>query len=168
MPSLHLPAGWTGVVGATRAGELAFLRTAATTSPDVRVVEDPGVLSADVRAALVASLRAHTGIGLIASRDRALLDELTTATVRIDRTGTPRLYAGNYTTARAAWQADGEARGRERAASDTHARDSRHRARLAEQAHLSALAAERERAGALSNRSTVSRWKGSAAMRGRK
>ena len=164
MPSLPLPAGWTGVVGASRADEVTFLRNHAT-SPDVRIVEYQGEATDEERTALVASLRAYTGIGLIASRDRALLDELTTATVRIDRSGTPRLYTGNYTTARAVWQAEGEARGRERAA---NARGTRHDARLAEQAHLSALAAERERTAALGNRTTSSRWKGNAAMRGRK
>jgi ATPase subunit of ABC transporter with duplicated ATPase domains len=165
MQSLPLRAGWTGVVGASRADEVAFLRTLAG-SPDVRIVEYQGEATDEERAALVASLRTYNGVGLIASRDRALLDELTTATVRIDRSGTPRLYAGNYTTARAAWQAEGEARGRERAAAN--ARGSRHDARLAEQAHLSALAAERERTAALGNRATSARWKGNAAMRGRK
>ncbi|HUQ00987.1 MAG TPA: hypothetical protein VM261_00770 [Kofleriaceae bacterium] len=161
MHSLSFPAGWTGVVGATRADELAFLRTAAT-SPDVRVVEDPGPLTNDARAALVAALRAHAGVGLIASRDRALLDELTTATVRIDRHGA-RLYLGNYSAARAAWQAEGEARGRDRAAVQ-----SRHDARLVEQAHHSALAAAQQRTAAVTSRSASSRWKGNAAMRGRK
>lgn len=164
MHSLSLPAGWTGVVGASRADEVTFLRNAAM-SPDVRIVEHTGDATDEERAALVASLRPYAGIGLIASRDRALLDELTTATVRIDRGGTPRLYAGSYSTARATWQAEGEARGRDRAAS---ARDSRHQARLVEQAHHSALAAERERAAALGSRSSSSRWKGNAAMRGRK
>lgn len=161
MPSLSLPAGWTGVVGASRADEVTFLRSAAA-RPDVRVVEDPGPLTDEARAALVASLRTHAGIGLIASRDRALLDELTTATVRIDRHGA-RLYLGNYSTARAAWQAEGEARGRERAA-----RQNRHEARLAEQAHHTALAASQQRTTALTSRSVSSRWKGNAAMRGRK
>lgn len=161
MQSLSLPAGWTGVVGASRADELAFLRQAAT-SPDVRVVEDPGPLTDDARAALVASLRTHPGIGLIASRDRALLDELTTATVRIDRHGA-RLYLGSYSTARAAWQAEGEARGRERATAQN-----RHQARLAEQAHHTALAAAQQRAATMSSRGASQRWKGNAAMRGRK
>lgn len=161
MQSLSLPAGWTGVVGASRADELAFLRQASA-SPDVRVVEDPGPLTTDARAALIASLRTHTGIGLIASRDRALLDELTTATVRIDRHGA-RLYLGSYTAARAAWQAEGEARGRERAATQD-----RHQVRLAEQAHHTALAAQQQRAAASSARGAAPRWKGNAAMRGRK
>jgi ATPase subunit of ABC transporter with duplicated ATPase domains len=164
MQSLPLPAGWTGVVGASRADEVTFLRNHAA-SPDVRIVEYQGEATDEERAELVASLRTYRGVGLIASRDRALLDELTTATVRIDRGGAARLYAGNYTTARAAWQAEGEARGRERAA---NARGTRHDARLNEQAHLSALAAERERTAALGNRATSSRWKGNAAMRGRK
>jgi ATPase subunit of ABC transporter with duplicated ATPase domains len=161
MHSLSLPAGWTGVVGASRADEVTFLRSAAT-RPDVRVVEDPGRLTDEARAALIATLRTHAGVGLIASRDRALLDELTTATVRIDRHGA-RLYVGNYSTARAAWQAEGEARGRERAASQN-----RHEARLAEQAHHTALAAAEQRAATMSKRGAAQRWKGNAAMRGRK
>jgi ATPase subunit of ABC transporter with duplicated ATPase domains len=161
MHSLALPAGWTGVVGASRADEVTFLRSVGARS-DVRVIEQSGPLTAEARAALIASLRTHAGVGVIASRDRTLLDELTTATVRIDRHGA-RLYLGNYSTARAAWQAEGEARGRERAATQN-----RHEARLAEQAHHTALAAAQQRAASVSTRSVSSRWKGSAAMRGRK
>ena len=161
MSSLSFPAGWTGVVGASRADEVSFLRSVAA-RPDVRIVQDPGPLSDDARAALIAALRTHAGVGVIASRDRTLLDELTTATVRIDRHGA-RLYLGNYSAARAAWQAEGEARGRERAATQN-----RHEARLAEQAHHTALAAAQQRAATIATRSVSSRWKGSAAMRGRK
>ncbi len=161
MLSFSLPAGWTGVVGASRADEVTFLRAAAAV-PDVRVVEDPGPLSDEARARLVASLRAHAGVGVIVARDRALLDELTIATVRVDRGGA-RLYLGSYSTARAAWQAEGEARGRARAATQD-----RRDARFAEQAHLTAIAAADQRAAMRSQRGAASRWKGSAAMRGRK
>src|SRR5690606_2494161 len=141
--------------------EIAFLRKAAA-SPDVRVVEDPGPLTADARAALVASLRTHTGIGLIASRDRALLDELTTATARTDRPRA-RLYLRHHPSARTARQAEGEARGRDRATAQD-----RHQARLAEQARHTALAAAQQRAATMSARGAPQRWKGNAAMRGRK
>lgn len=173
MPSLHirdaatgvdlqLVAGWTGVVGATRADELAFLRLAAgehprcppridaiaaalATAPEVLVVDDSlERVDAEARDGVLAALRDHRGVGLVALRDRALLDELTTATVRVER-GVARLYAAGYTAARATWQAEGEARSRERAAA---AAQSRQQARLNEQAHQAKLDAGRARAGA--------------------
>ncbi len=162
--AIHLAAGWAGVVAPSRAEERAFLRVAAAT-PGIRVVEDPGRLDASARAALVAALRAHAGVGLIAARDRALLDELTTATVRV-LAGVARLYPGGYSAARAAWQAEGEAAGRARAAAAA-ARD-RHEARLQEQAHHDALAAAQARLVAHAARGSAPRWKGNAAMRGRK
>jgi ATPase subunit of ABC transporter with duplicated ATPase domains len=159
--TLELTAGWTGVVGASRADERAFLRLAAAT-PGLRIVDDPGALAPAARTALVAELRAHAGVGLIAARDRALLDELTTATVRLIGDGA-RLYPGAYSAARAAWQAEGEAGGRERAA----AANDRHQARRAEQAHHDALAAEQQRLATRAARGRATRWKGNAAMRGR-
>ncbi len=175
---LHILAGWTGVVGATRDDELAFLRlatgepTSATVTvvrepdsavvrrcpprieaiaaalaaaPDVLVVDDAAErVAAEARAGIVAALRDHRGVGLVALRDRALLDELTTAPVRVER-GVPRLYAASYAAARATWQAEGEARSRERAAV---AAVTRQQARLTEQAHHAALAASRSRAAA--------------------
>ncbi|MCL4226152.1 MAG: hypothetical protein KJZ91_16940 [Myxococcales bacterium] len=161
--AIHLVAGWAGVVAPSRAEERAFLRAAAAT-PGIRVVEDPGRLDARARAALVAALRAHAGVGLIAARDRALLDELTTATVRV-LAGGARLYPGGYSAARAAWQAEGEAAGRARAAA---AAQDRHEARLQEQAHHDALAAAQARLVAHAARGSAPRWKGNAAMRGRK
>ena len=194
---LHLAAGWTGVVGATRADELAFLRlVAGEASPRAGVVvrepDDaivvrcrarvdavaaalvgaPAVLVVDgddrpdpeARAALVAALRFHHGVGLIATRDRALLDELTTATVRVTAAGA-RLYPGGYVTAQAAWQAEGETRGRERAA--RAAGTTRQQARLAEQAHQAARDAERSRAASLAARTSGARWKGPTSSRGK-
>jgi ATPase subunit of ABC transporter with duplicated ATPase domains len=75
------------------------------TRPDILLLDEPtNHIDAEARALVVAALAQFTGVGLIVSHDRALLDELTTRTLRIDRT-TSSLWNGNYTTARAAWEA---------------------------------------------------------------
>ena len=60
MQSLPFPAGWTGVVGASRADEVTFLRTHAT-SPDVRIVEYQGEATDDE--------------GIVADEDGVVLDD---------------------------------------------------------------------------------------------
>ena len=74
--------------------------------PDVLLLDEPtNHLDAAAHALLVAALRRFTGIGLLVSHDRALLDGLTTQTLRIHR-GTLRLWPGSYSAARPAWEAE--------------------------------------------------------------
>ncbi len=74
--------------------------------PDVLLLDEPSNhLDADGRALLLAALRRFTGIGLVVSHDRALLDQLTTATLRIHR-GSLRRWPGSYSAARATWEAE--------------------------------------------------------------
>jgi hypothetical protein len=156
---LHLPAGWTGLVGTSRADELSFLRVvtagdvvrvparcaaiaeAVARAPAVLVVDDLVERVTDPPETLLGALRDHAGVGLAALRDRELLDALTTSTIRIVH-GSARLYAAGYVAARAMWQAEGEARGRERAvAASAHAR-------LDEQAMKARQAADHARTAA--------------------
>ena len=75
-------------------------------SPDILLLDEPtNHLDADARARLLAALRRFTGIGLVVSHDRALLDSLTARTLRIHH-GALRTWPGSYTAARAAWEAE--------------------------------------------------------------
>jgi ATPase subunit of ABC transporter with duplicated ATPase domains len=86
------------------------LAAALDADPDVLALDEPtNHLDGAGRALLVAALRRYRGVGLIVSHDRALLDELTSATVRIEGGGA-RSYAGAYQAARAQWQAEADAR----------------------------------------------------------
>jgi len=72
--------------------------------PDVLLLDEPtNHLDAEARARLVHALRLHTGIGLLVSHDRALLNALTGATIRF-RHGAARWYRGSYDVARATWE----------------------------------------------------------------
>ncbi|MCB9735251.1 MAG: ABC-F family ATP-binding cassette domain-containing protein [Deltaproteobacteria bacterium] len=72
--------------------------------PDVLLLDEPtNHLDAGARAALVDALRAFRGVGVVVSHDRALLDDLTTATLRVDA-GAARLWPGPYHQARDAWR----------------------------------------------------------------
>ncbi len=78
---------------------------ALATRPDILLLDEPtNHIDAEARGLVVDTFKEFQGVGLIVSHDRTLLDELTTRTLRIDRTGS-RLWNGNYTTARAAWEA---------------------------------------------------------------
>ena len=92
--------------------------------PDVLLLDEPtNHLDADARGLLVDALRGFAGVGLVVSHDRALLDTLTTRTVRV-HSGGARLYAGAYGQAREAWLAE------EAEARDVHARARREERRL--------------------------------------
>jgi ATPase subunit of ABC transporter with duplicated ATPase domains len=56
---------------------------------------------------LVGALRRFEGVGLVVSHDRALLEELTIRTLRIDR-GAVTLWSGAYGVAHTAWTAERE------------------------------------------------------------
>ncbi|MCB9760049.1 MAG: ABC-F family ATP-binding cassette domain-containing protein [Alphaproteobacteria bacterium] len=71
--------------------------------PAVLLLDEPtNHLDAEGRALLLRALQEHRGVGVVVSHDRALLDALTTATVRVHRGGAI-LHAGPYTEARARW-----------------------------------------------------------------
>ncbi len=83
--------------------------SALAADPDVLLLDEPtNHLDGEARRGLVEALRRFDGVGLLVSHDRALLDELTVRTLRIDR-GTAVLWSGGYTTAREAWVAGREA-----------------------------------------------------------
>lgn len=86
------------------------LAAALAADPDVLALDEPtNHLDREGRRELAAALRAFRGIGLLVSHDRALLDELCTATVRVHR-GRAQRYPGGYAEARALWEAELEAR----------------------------------------------------------
>jgi ATPase subunit of ABC transporter with duplicated ATPase domains len=74
--------------------------------PDILILDEPtNHLDARARGQLVHMLRRLPGIALVISHDRALLDELTTATVRV-HAGTARLYPAAYSAAKQLWEAE--------------------------------------------------------------
>jgi ATPase subunit of ABC transporter with duplicated ATPase domains len=125
------------------------LAAALAREPDVLLLDEPtNHLDADARDRLIGALRRFSGLGVIVSHDRALLDGLTRATLRIhDRKVTQ--YAGPYGEARPVWE-------RERAeqeAAHAAARDRLHRA----EANLDAM--RRTQAAAARATSTRARMK---------
>jgi ATPase subunit of ABC transporter with duplicated ATPase domains len=118
--------------------------------PDVLVLDEPtNHLDAAGRAMLVHALRRFTGVGFVISHDRTLLDELTSATLRV-HAGGARLYTGGYSVAKQTWEAD-----------EQRARDVRGDAQRAARAATRRLAdARRDRHEAEANRSASKRKKG--------
>ena len=73
-------------------------------APDVLLLDEPtNHLDAPARERLVAALAEFSGLGLLVSHDRTLLDALTTHTIRF-RHGGVRLWSGSYEVARRAWE----------------------------------------------------------------
>jgi ATPase subunit of ABC transporter with duplicated ATPase domains len=73
--------------------------------PDVLLLDEPtNHLDSEARGLLIASLARFSGIGLVVSHDRSLLEELTTRTLRIDR-GEVSLWNGAYGAAAEGWTA---------------------------------------------------------------
>jgi ATPase subunit of ABC transporter with duplicated ATPase domains len=80
--------------------------------PDILLLDEPtNHVDPSCRALLLGALHRFDGIAVVISHDRAVLDELTTATIRV-HAGTARRYPGGYSAARAGWEAD-EARQRD-------------------------------------------------------
>jgi ATPase subunit of ABC transporter with duplicated ATPase domains len=76
--------------------------------PDVLLLDEPtNHVDAPARRLLVAALHRYRGTALVVSHDRALLDELTTATIRV-HAGAAVRYPGGYTAARQQWEAAAE------------------------------------------------------------
>lgn len=74
--------------------------------PDVLLLDEPtNHLDAAGRDLLLGALRRFRGVGVVVSHDRALLDSLTQATLRVHR-GCGRLWAAPYSGARDAWLAE--------------------------------------------------------------
>jgi ATPase subunit of ABC transporter with duplicated ATPase domains len=74
-------------------------------APDVLLLDEPtNHLDADARELLVDVLAGFTGLGLVVSHDRAVLDRLTARTLRLHRAGI-ELHAGAYPEAAARWRA---------------------------------------------------------------
>jgi ATPase subunit of ABC transporter with duplicated ATPase domains len=75
-------------------------------TPDILLLDEPGNhLDAAARAWLLDALGAFNGVGVLVAHDRALLDALCDATLRVHE-GTVTLWPGGYSAARAAWEAD--------------------------------------------------------------
>jgi ATPase subunit of ABC transporter with duplicated ATPase domains len=73
--------------------------------PGILMLDEPtDHLDADARGLLVSALRVFSGAGLIVSHDRALLNHLTSHTVRFHE-GDARLWRGPYDIARQSWEA---------------------------------------------------------------
>src|SRR5579864_3636827 len=74
--------------------------------PDVLMLDEPtDHLDTEARDFLIAGLRRFRGIGIVVSHDRAMLDALSSYTVRVDR-GAARLWRGPYTEAKRSWEAE--------------------------------------------------------------
>jgi ATPase subunit of ABC transporter with duplicated ATPase domains len=87
------------------------LAAALAVEPDVLLLDEPtNHIDADARDIIIGALRRFDGVGLIVSHDRALLDDLTTRTLRVER-GDVRLWNGAYSAAREGWEAEAAARG---------------------------------------------------------
>ena len=82
--------------------------TALARQPDLLLLDEPtNHLDAESRDLLVDALRRFSGIGVVVSHDRTLLQDLTGTTVRVAE-GTARAWPGAYDQARAAWKAERE------------------------------------------------------------
>ena len=73
--------------------------------PEVLLLDEPtNHLDRGARALLMGVLRDFRGLGVVVSHDRALLDDLTTTTLRVVRGGV-EVWTGPYSDARARWDA---------------------------------------------------------------
>ncbi|MBJ6762307.1 ABC-F family ATP-binding cassette domain-containing protein [Myxococcaceae bacterium JPH2] len=73
--------------------------------PTVLLLDEPtNHLDVEGRAWLVSALRRFKGVGVVVSHDRALLEALTTSTLRV-HAGEVHLWPGAYATARGHWEA---------------------------------------------------------------
>jgi ATPase subunit of ABC transporter with duplicated ATPase domains len=126
-------------------------------APDLLLCDEPtNHLDADGRALLVAALRRHRGVGVVVSHDRALLDELTTGTLRVRGTQVDAV-AAPYSRAREIWAADDAAAAAAREAAEERVAAARRRA----------SAARRDQAGATRMRSRRSRMRNAGDSDGR-
>ena len=74
--------------------------------PAVLMLDEPtDHLDVEARELLLAGLERFRGVGIIVSHDRALLDRITSHTVRVND-GTARIWRGSYSDAKVAWEAE--------------------------------------------------------------
>ncbi len=82
-------------------------------APDILLLDEPtNHLDAEALAGLVPLLRSFTGVGIVVSHERSLLDDLTTSTIRLSG-GSVRLWKAPYSVARDEWQVAAAAQLRE-------------------------------------------------------
>ena len=74
--------------------------------PAVLMLDEPtDHLDVEARELLLAGLERFRGVGIIVSHDRALLDRITSYTVRV-HDGAARIWRGSYRHAKVAWEAE--------------------------------------------------------------
>ena len=74
--------------------------------PAVLMLDEPtDHLDVEARDLLIAGLERFRGVGIIVSHDRALLDRITSYTVRVND-GSARIWRGCYSDAKLAWEAE--------------------------------------------------------------
>jgi ATPase subunit of ABC transporter with duplicated ATPase domains len=74
--------------------------------PAILILDEPtDHLDADARELLIAALRRFDGVGIVVSHDRALLDLLTTHTIRV-HDAAARIWRGAYGAAKESWEAE--------------------------------------------------------------
>jgi len=75
-------------------------------APAVLMLDEPtDHLDVEARELLIAGLERFRGVGIIVSHDRALLDRITSYTVRV-HDGSARIWRGRYSDAKLAWEAE--------------------------------------------------------------
>lgn len=115
-------------------------------APDVLLLDEPSNhLDAEARRLLCGALLEFGGVGVVVSHERALLEELTTTTLRVQR-GTVSVYAGSYGAARRQWEAEEAQRRAERGrlrSEVRHAEQKLHEARQRQEAAGGQLSARK-------------------------
>ncbi len=107
--------------------------------PAVLMLDEPSDhLDAEARELLLAGLERFRGVGILVSHDRALLDRITSYTVRV-HDGAARIWRGAYSDAKRAWEAEEQERQAEYERLKNH-RENLAR-RLADRRALQAIAA---------------------------
>jgi ATPase subunit of ABC transporter with duplicated ATPase domains len=82
--------------------------------PDILLLDEPtNHLDGQASEQLALALAEHRGLGVVVSHDRALLDRLTSETLRL-QSGHISLTPGAYSTARALWESEARRREEER------------------------------------------------------
>src|SRR5690606_36076886 len=115
--SSRAAARWRGLLGVEPAqlerfarlspGELERWQLALTLSrePDVLLLDEPtNHLDREARGRVISALRRFSGVGVLVSHDRGLLESVAVRTARLTRSGID-LYPGPYSAARAEWEA---------------------------------------------------------------
>lgn len=100
--------------------------------PDVLLCDEPtNHLDRDARGRMTRALGSFRGVALVVSHDRALLDEMSTGTLRVHH-GRVTAYDLPYSRARAAWESEARARETERIEKKEALSEARGRLREAE------------------------------------